>query len=186
MVLLSSSNDGGTAAGGRSSTLPRQRQLQPPAATLARRPCLSRHDACMCVCGAAQGDITAGRMIWGVEGVDPARREALVSLLDIDLYQRLNTMSDGQRRRVQIAMGLLKPYDVRQASRGRGGGQCHGRSRAQQQGAAAAFAGGACRLRLLQQRRRRQHTLHSLRARSPAAAARARARARPPRRTRCC
>jgi hypothetical protein len=52
-------------------------------------------------------------MIFGVEGVDPERRARLISLLDIDLYQRLNTMSDGQRRRVQICMGLLKPYDVR-------------------------------------------------------------------------
>jgi hypothetical protein len=59
-----------------------------------------------------QGDITAGKMIFGVEGVDPARRRQLVQLLDIDLYQRLTTMSDGQRRRVQICMGLLKPYDV--------------------------------------------------------------------------
>uniref|UniRef100_A0A383WA31 ABC transporter domain-containing protein n=1 Tax=Tetradesmus obliquus TaxID=3088 RepID=A0A383WA31_TETOB len=59
-----------------------------------------------------QGDITAGKMIFGVEGVCPERRRQLVQLLDIDLYQRLTTMSDGQRRRVQIAMGLLKPYDV--------------------------------------------------------------------------
>lgn len=51
-------------------------------------------------------------MIFGVEGVCPERRRQLVQLLDIDLYQRLTTMSDGQRRRVQIAMGLLKPYDV--------------------------------------------------------------------------
>ena len=60
-------------------------------------------------------------MIWGVEGADPVRREALVRLLDIDLYQRLTTMSDGQRRRVQIAMGLLKPYDVRGLGGGVGG-----------------------------------------------------------------
>ena len=60
-------------------------------------------------------------MIWGVEGADPVRREALVRLLDIDLYQRLTTMSDGQRRRVQIAMGLLKPYDVRGLWGGVGG-----------------------------------------------------------------
>jgi hypothetical protein len=53
-----------------------------------------------------------GKMIFGVEGVDPARRSRLIELLDIDLYQRLTTMSDGQRRRVQICMGLLKPYDV--------------------------------------------------------------------------
>lgn len=59
-----------------------------------------------------QGDMTAGKMIFGVEGVDPERRRELLHLLDIDLYQRLTTMSDGQRRRVQICMGLLKPYEV--------------------------------------------------------------------------
>jgi len=57
-------------------------------------------------------------MIFGVEGVDPERRTQLIRLLDIDLYQRLTTMSDGQKRRVQIAMGLLKPYDVRFFGRG--------------------------------------------------------------------
>jgi CCR4-NOT complex subunit CAF16 len=59
-----------------------------------------------------QGDISAGKMIFGMEGIDPARRSKLIELLDIDLYQRLNTMSDGQRRRVQICMGLLRPYKV--------------------------------------------------------------------------
>ncbi|WPT13290.1 ABC transporter I family member 21 [Picochlorum sp. SENEW3] len=61
---------------------------------------------------ALQGDISAGKMIFGVENVDPARRERLIRLLDIDLDWRLNKVSDGQRRRVQIAMGLLKPYKV--------------------------------------------------------------------------
>ena len=51
-------------------------------------------------------------MIHGVEGVDPARRQQLIDLLDIDLQWRLNRISDGQRRRVQICMGLLKPYKV--------------------------------------------------------------------------
>lgn len=59
-----------------------------------------------------QGDISAGKMIFGVDGVDASRRSKLITLLDIDLYQRLNTMSDGQRRRVQICMGLLRPYEV--------------------------------------------------------------------------
>ncbi|KAG2497099.1 hypothetical protein HYH03_004690 [Edaphochlamys debaryana] len=59
-----------------------------------------------------QGDISAGKMIFGVDGVDPSRRAALIELLDIDLYQRITTMSDGQKRRVQICMGLLKPYQV--------------------------------------------------------------------------
>ena len=51
-------------------------------------------------------------MIHGVEGVDPNRRQQLIDLLDIDLQWRLNRVSDGQRRRVQICMGLLKPYKV--------------------------------------------------------------------------
>ncbi len=62
-----------------------------------------------------QGDIRAGDMLYGVEGVDEARRSMLIDLLDIDLDWRLNKVSDGQRRRVQIAMGLLKPYQVRNA-----------------------------------------------------------------------
>lgn len=51
-------------------------------------------------------------MIFGVDGIDPDRRDKLIRLLDIDLDWRLNKVSDGQRRRVQIAMGLLKPYKV--------------------------------------------------------------------------
>jgi hypothetical protein len=70
-------------------------------------------------------------MIFGVEGVDPDRRAALIRLLDIDLYQRLTTMSDGQRRRVQIAMGLLKPYDVRAGFGRRGWGRGWGQGRLQ-------------------------------------------------------
>ena len=59
-----------------------------------------------------QADISAEKMIMGVEGVDAARRDRLIKLLDIDLKWRLNKVSDGQRRRVQICMGLLKPYKV--------------------------------------------------------------------------
>ena len=61
----------------------------------------------------SQGDIEARKMIFGVEGVDEVRRQKLIELLDIDLDWRLNKVSDGQRRRVQICMGLLKPYKVR-------------------------------------------------------------------------
>lgn len=48
-----------------------------------------------------------------VADVDPARRAALIELLDIDLSWRMHKVSDGQRRRVQIAMGLLRPFKVR-------------------------------------------------------------------------
>ena len=33
-------------------------------------------------------------------------------VLDIDLKWRMHKVSDGQRRRVQICMGLLRPYQV--------------------------------------------------------------------------
>ncbi|CAI9776673.1 unnamed protein product [Fraxinus pennsylvanica] len=59
-----------------------------------------------------QGDFSAEHMIFGVEGVDPIRREKLIELLDIDLQWRMHKVSDGQRRRVQICMGLLHPYKV--------------------------------------------------------------------------
>ncbi|CAH9073762.1 unnamed protein product [Cuscuta europaea] len=59
-----------------------------------------------------QGDFSAEHMIFGVEGVDPIRREKLIELLDIDLQWRMHKVSDGQRRRVQICMGILHPYKV--------------------------------------------------------------------------
>ncbi|KAK6164475.1 hypothetical protein DH2020_001339 [Rehmannia glutinosa] len=59
-----------------------------------------------------QGDFSAEHMIFGVEGVDPIRRDKLIELLDIDLRWRMHKVSDGQRRRVQICMGLLHPYKV--------------------------------------------------------------------------
>ncbi|KAL5990543.1 ABC transporter I member 19 [Asimina triloba] len=59
-----------------------------------------------------QGDFSAEHMIFGVAGVDPVRREKLIDLLDIDLQWRMHKVSDGQRRRVQICMGLLHPFKV--------------------------------------------------------------------------
>ena len=47
-----------------------------------------------------------------VEGTDPERRDRLIDLLDIDLQWRMHKVSDGQRRRVQICMGLLHPFKV--------------------------------------------------------------------------
>ncbi|KAJ0979980.1 hypothetical protein J5N97_015454 [Dioscorea zingiberensis] len=59
-----------------------------------------------------QMDISAKKMIYGVSGVDPQRRDELIKVLDIDLSWRMHKASDGQRRRVQICMGLLKPFRV--------------------------------------------------------------------------
>ncbi|EGA58894.1 Caf16p [Saccharomyces cerevisiae FostersB] len=40
------------------------------------------------------------------------RGERLVRILDIDVRWRMHRLSDGQKRRVQLAMGLLKPWRV--------------------------------------------------------------------------
>ncbi|XP_076928971.1 ABC transporter I family member 20-like [Bidens hawaiensis] len=61
---------------------------------------------------AIQMDISAEKMLFGVSGVDPHRRADLIKVLDIDLSWRMHKVSDGQRRRVQICMGLLKEFKV--------------------------------------------------------------------------
>ena len=40
------------------------------------------------------------------------RRDELVRILDIDVNWRMHAVSDGERRRVQLAMGLLRPWRV--------------------------------------------------------------------------
>jgi CCR4-NOT complex subunit CAF16 len=42
----------------------------------------------------------------------PERRDMLVKLLGVDLNWRMHQVSDGQRRRVQIMLGLIKPFRV--------------------------------------------------------------------------
>ena len=59
-----------------------------------------------------QGDFPARRMIDGVQGVDPARKARLIKVLDVDPEWRMHRVSDGQRRRVQLMLGLLKPFQV--------------------------------------------------------------------------
>jgi CCR4-NOT complex subunit CAF16 len=43
---------------------------------------------------------------------DPARRDQLVELLAVDPRWRMSRVSDGQRRRVQILLGLLDPREL--------------------------------------------------------------------------
>jgi CCR4-NOT complex subunit CAF16 len=58
------------------------------------------------------GDVAAGAMLAGVPGADPARRARLLEVLDVDPSWRMHRVSDGQRRRVQLAMGLLRPFSL--------------------------------------------------------------------------
>lgn len=59
-----------------------------------------------------QGDFPASRMINSVHGVDPARRQELMEVLDVNPDWRMHMVSDGQRRRVQLCLGLLQPFKV--------------------------------------------------------------------------
>lgn len=42
----------------------------------------------------------------------PDRRDELISILDIDTTWHMHAVSDGERRRVQLAMGLLRPWQL--------------------------------------------------------------------------
>ncbi|KAG8631274.1 hypothetical protein KVT40_000414 [Elsinoe batatas] len=42
----------------------------------------------------------------------PERRDELIRILDVDTSWRLHAVSDGERRRVQLCMGLLRPWRV--------------------------------------------------------------------------
>lgn len=42
----------------------------------------------------------------------PERRDELIRILDIDTTWRMHAVSDGERRRVQLAMGLVRPWRI--------------------------------------------------------------------------
>lgn len=65
----------------------------------------------------AHGDVKAGEMIEAaVQAVGTQvakdRSQALMDMLQVDPTWRMSTCSDGQRRRVQICLALVKPYEV--------------------------------------------------------------------------
>jgi len=58
-------------------------------------------------------DIAVPELLRSVGGDHyPSRRDELVRILDVDLSWRLHAVSDGERRRVQLCMGLLRPWTV--------------------------------------------------------------------------
>jgi len=60
-----------------------------------------------------RSDIDVPTLLSSVGGdVYPDRRDELVEILDVDLSWRLHAVSDGERRRVQLCMGLLRPWKV--------------------------------------------------------------------------
>ncbi|RYP63213.1 hypothetical protein DL771_009387 [Monosporascus sp. 5C6A] len=58
-------------------------------------------------------DVGVAELLRSVGGdAYPARRDELVGVLDIDVGWRMHAVSDGERRRVQLAMGLVRPWTV--------------------------------------------------------------------------
>lgn len=57
-------------------------------------------------------DVAASEMMADTQKEFRARRDELVELLGVDLDWRMHQLSDGQRRRVQIMLQLLRPVDI--------------------------------------------------------------------------
>lgn len=59
-----------------------------------------------------QADIPVNGMMVKLQNEYPERRDELVKLLGIDMKWRMHQVSDGQRRRVQLFLGLIRPFKV--------------------------------------------------------------------------
>ncbi|EGX50129.1 hypothetical protein AOL_s00076g334 [Orbilia oligospora ATCC 24927] len=58
-------------------------------------------------------DISVTELLHSVGGsYYTERRDELISILDIDVDWRMHAVSDGERRRVQLAMGLVRPWSI--------------------------------------------------------------------------
>lgn len=57
-------------------------------------------------------DIPVRNMMERLQASYPERRDELVEMLGIDLDWRMHQLSDGQRRRVQILLGLVRPFKI--------------------------------------------------------------------------
>ncbi|HWM86931.1 MAG TPA: ATP-binding cassette domain-containing protein [Kofleriaceae bacterium] len=57
-------------------------------------------------------DLRVGDLVEGVRQAEAARRDRLIALLGVDLEWHMHRVSDGQRRRVQILLGLMRPRQV--------------------------------------------------------------------------
>lgn len=60
-----------------------------------------------------RGDILVSSFLDSVGGYrHKERRDHLLDILDVDLDWHMHAISDGERRRVQLCMGLMAPWDV--------------------------------------------------------------------------
>jgi len=61
---------------------------------------------------AYQADIAVSEMMPELQAEYPERRDKLIEILEIDKNWSMHRVSDGQRRRVQIMLGLLRPFKL--------------------------------------------------------------------------
>lgn len=59
-----------------------------------------------------EGDVAVGDILARTPGGEAERQERLIEILGVDRAWRMHRVSDGQRRRVQILLGLLRPVEV--------------------------------------------------------------------------
>ena len=60
-----------------------------------------------------RGDLLVSAFLDSVGGYrHKARRDVLLDILDVDLDWHMHAISDGERRRVQLVMGLMAEWDV--------------------------------------------------------------------------
>ncbi|KAG5190023.1 P-loop containing nucleoside triphosphate hydrolase protein [Tribonema minus] len=59
-----------------------------------------------------QADIAVKNMMAKMQAENPERRDELTELLGVDPEWRMHQVSDGQRRRVQLLLGLVRPFDI--------------------------------------------------------------------------
>mmetsp|Transcript_22190 Transcript_22190/g.33870 ORF Transcript_22190/g.33870 Transcript_22190/m.33870 type:complete len:340 (-) Transcript_22190:64-1083(-) len=57
-------------------------------------------------------DIPVYAMMERLQNSYPERRDELVEMLGIDVHWRMHQLSDGQRRRVQLLLGLVRPFKI--------------------------------------------------------------------------
>lgn len=59
-----------------------------------------------------QADIAVHSMMSNLQSEYPERRDELIDILGVDLNWRMHQVSDGQRRRVQLFLGLVRPFEI--------------------------------------------------------------------------
>lgn len=60
-----------------------------------------------------RGDIRVSEFLDSVGGFrHKDRRDTLLNILDVDVDWRMHQISDGERRRVQLVMGLMVPWTL--------------------------------------------------------------------------